>query len=449
MTDSPIAGMLGVEDFVSNSRPENWRAGLFRQEPSGTAPITALTALMGDRVVDDEKYHWWRKDLPVMRATVTGIYTNAGLTTPYTSGGVANDTVYVKMAAAELDNFKPGHEVLLRYSDDASVDCVGIITGEPITNGSSSFVPVMLLEADDNSVTTPQHNLSDVDYIQIIGTAYEDGSVHPKSIAYTESEVWNYCQIFRDSLNLTGRRRATNTRTVDPYDEAKLDCINMHTMGMERAFIWGERSRTTDRSANGQPRTTMRGLVRQVQEAEPDNVAYFDLDATADYAGKTWLEAGADWLEEKMEQSFRYKGSNGVGSSASKLVYCGSQALLGIQKLVRNKGTYTIESGEIDFGIKVTKLISAWGVWNLQTHPLFSYDPVTTYQMLVLEPVDLTYVYLKGRDTQFLPQGDKRWGLFGYDGVLEGYFTDCSIELHYPTQHMYLGGIGKDNTIAL
>lgn len=450
MSDSPIAGMAGVSDFVTNERPENWRAGLLRQEPNGDAPLTALTALMPSRTVDDELFHHWRKDLPTQRVTITGVYTNAALTTAYVSGGVVGSRVFLKMSENDAKTLKYGDKILLRDPDDESVDVDSLAVSSPVLNGASSSICVQLMEADDNSVRVPARRLNTATVGLYIGSAYPDGSLHPQSIVYAENYVSNYCQIFRDTLNLTRRRMYTGVRTVDPYQEAKYDCFIRHSLGMEKAFIWGVSCGTSITSSeSGQKITTMNGIKAQIANGAPSNIKYFNFDTDTAYKGKTWNAVGLQWLLEQMELSFRYRGGQSRGPR-TKLVYAGSKAILGIQTMLLNSAftQFVLEPRTLEFGISVTSLISSFGRWDLMTHPLFSYETTNGNAMLVLDPTDLTYVYFKNSDTRFLSQKDKQMGEGGYDGVLEGYLTDCSIEVGYPAQHMYLSGIGVDNSVV-
>lgn len=453
MSDSPLAGMLGIPSFVDNVAPESWRAGLLRQEPNGTAPLTALTALMPSRSVDNLKYHFFQKSLPTFQFSVTSgssVYKNAGLSTKYVSGGVANDLLFIKMTEARTEGFRADNLVLLRYTEDASLDVNAIVQGEPVKNGSSSYIAVRLIEKDDNSVVSPANTLAKTDEVLLMGSAHPDGSLHPKAVAYREEEVYNYLQIHRTALNLTGRKMNTKTRTVEPYGEAKLDAVTQHMTGIEWTIIFGERSldSTGAYTENGEPRSTTRGIVNWIKNSAPDNVNYFNLDHTTKYAGKSWSEMGLEWLEEQIELSFRFRtpGKN----NSTKLVYAGSLAILGIQRMVRDHGSTLLQviDGIDHFGIKVMRLVSPFGNWDLQIHPLFSHATSNQHNMLVLSPVNLGYVYFEGRDTQFIGQ-ETKFGEAGYDGKRESFFTDAGIEVFWPNTHMYLGGVGQNNTIAL
>ena len=145
-------GMRGTGDWVTSQRPKGWREAILYEYPNGMAPLTAILAKLKSERVDDPEFYWWTKTLPTQRATVTGIYTNVGLSTAYVSGGTAGDTLHFKMSAADESQFRAGHEVLLRDASDYDVDCVGKVISVK-SNGASSYIEVSLLENDDNSKT--------------------------------------------------------------------------------------------------------------------------------------------------------------------------------------------------------------------------------------------------------------------------------------------------------
>lgn len=442
--DSPLQGMMGIEDFKANQRPEHFRSGLLRYQPNGTAPLFALTAMMPSLNVSDAKYHWATKSLPTQQANIAGIYTDAALSSLYTGSGSAGDYLYIKIDTGddsetpqqETKKFRAGHQVLLAVSTDSSASVNAKIVGSPILNGASSYLPVKLLEDDDNSIAS--NDLTDADLVIVTGNINPDGSLRPESIIYTEQEYYNYCQTFRTSLNLTRRRRLTRARWGDPYQEAKADAAQDHSMEIEKALLWGELSYTT--GSNGQPETTTRGIISQIRNSVPDHYKVFNLDDDSRYAGKEWTEVGYEWLLYSMEQCFRY-----TGGGPSRLVYSGTWALAAIQELAKSISDINVTMGSIDtLGIKVAKITTVFGDWFLQVHPLFSHLSFARRGMLVLAPQNLVYNYLT--DTAFRSQPDRDNGEGGKDGTEEDFLTDCGLELHFPHTFMYLDGIGLSNT---
>lgn len=427
-------GMRGTGDWVADARPKNWREAILFRYPNGSAPLTAILSKMGSEKTDDPEFNWWTKDLATQRATVTGVYTDV-LSSAYASGGVAGDTLYVKMSAAEVTQFRAGHTVLLRDASDLTVDCVGKVTTR-VVNGASSYVTVKLLENDDNSSLG---DLSDCDAILVIGNVNAEGANMPEAIARDPEKWYNFTQIFRTPLELTRTALRTRLRTGDHYKEAKRECLEMHSIEMEKSFLFGVPSENT--GDNGQPERTTLGIIPAIRGgytgmgANAGLVNNYVQNAT--YNGVTWLNGGEDWLDEQLEVIFR-KGSN------EKLAFAGSQALLGINRLIKAKGNFDFTAMTADYGLKVIKWTTAFGTINIMTHPLFSHEVTTRGAMVIFEPKDIKSRFID--DTMYKADEQmKKGGWTSRDGIKEEYLTEVGLEYHHPDGWGYLSGFNQDN----
>ena len=135
-------GMRGTGDWAPNQRPENWDQVILHEFPNGDAPLTALLSMFGKDTTDDPVFHWWTKRVPEQGGAVSNVYIDAGLSTAYSYSshhstfGVEGATVYVKVSEALAKEFRGGHDVVLRDSDQYDVD----VTGEVVSvylNGDS------------------------------------------------------------------------------------------------------------------------------------------------------------------------------------------------------------------------------------------------------------------------------------------------------------------------
>ena len=427
-------GMRATLDWVTDQRPRNWRENILYNYPNGMMPLTGLTALMGSQSVDDPEFNWWTYNFTTASGAVNGVFTTPDLSVAYTSGGVAGQTVYVSISAADAARVRIGHQILLRYAADWRVDVVGKVTN--VTIGSIGVLAVMLLENDDNS---PSHDLSDCDNFLVIGNINPEGGVMPDPIALNPAKHYNYTQIFRTSLAITRTARKTKLRTGNDYQKAKREALEMHGIEMELAFWWGIRTERT--GDNGKPERTTQGLINFIRTNAPSNCD--DYTTNSGYAGASWTSGGKEWLENMLEQIFRYGG-------AERLAVCGSGALLGIQRLVESNTTYFIEAIPNVFGMDVRKWVTPFGTINLKTHPLFSYDATTRNMMVLFEPKDLKYRYVD--DTTFYgesgnshPEG---YGQRRVDGTHEEWLTEAGLEYHNAFKDGILNGVGLDNKLT-
>lgn len=422
-------GMRGTGNWGADERPLNWRQGILYLYPNGMAPLTALLSKMPEEKVDDPQFHWWTKGLPNQGGAVTQIFTNAGLSINYVSGAVAGDTLYFRMAEATADEFRVGHQALIRDADHLDVD-VNVKVTAVVKNGGSSYVAGKLLEADDNGATT---DLSNADTILIIGNINAEGAPMPDAIAYDPTKFFNYTQIFRNPLDITRTARRTHLRTGDAYKEAKREALEQHSIEMEKAFFFGVRSENT--GTNGKPERTTMGLVNFIKIGAPANVKDFTLDTA--FSGKTWLQSGEEWFDGMLELIFRFGGTE-------KMIFAGSGAILGINRLVKSSGQMNISPTTTSYGLKVLHWMTPFGDVFLKTHPLFSYDATMRNTMIIVEPRYLRYRYID--DTMFI-EDDGKHGQLRKDGTTEEYLTECGLELHHPTTMGMLSGIGQNNVV--
>ena len=421
-------GMRGNGDWVEDQRPKNWRQKILQLYPNGDAPLTAMLSMMGEESTDDPQFYWWTKSLATQAATVVSVYLNATLATEYTTGGAIGDILYAKIATeAACKEFRPGHQVNLRttsnYANDTNAKVISVVL-----NGSSSYIAVKLLQADPETT-----GIAACDRILIIGNINSEGATMPSAIAYDPTKHYNYTQIFRTPLSITRTARRTKLRTGDQYVEAKRECLELHSMEIEKNMLWSVATETI--GDNGKPERTTQGLIPSVI-ADSGNVSSFITDAS--FAGQSWLAGGEEWLDSYCEQLFRY-------GSQERMAFAGTGVILAINKLVKEYGNYEISTKTVDYGIKVKTWVTPFGEINIKIHPLFSYETTNRNNMVIFDPKDLKYRFID--DTSFYADPDKQnTGRNRIDGTDEEYLTEAGLEFHFPIKTAFLAGFGSANT---
>jgi len=411
-------GMRGTGDWVANQRPENWREAILYLYPNGKAPLTAIMAAMSSEKTTDPIFHWWEKNLPDQRAAITGVYTDAGLSAAYVSGGVAGDTVYVKMALADVKKFMASHQILIRDADQLKTDVNGKVTATTEA-GASSYLTVKLLEADDNNGA---NYIATADVVLVIGTINSEGGTSPSSMMYDPTEYSNYTQIFKTALEHTRTAMKTKLRTGDQVAQAKKEALELHSIEIEKSMIFG--IKTSNTGSNGKPERTTGGMKSFLST----NVE----DYTKRTGTETWLNGGEDWLDTMFEQVFRY-------GNQEKIALCGSGALLGIQRLAKVNGLFDLTAKSKSYGINVLEWVTPFGIMNLKTHPLFSYEATTRNSMLIVDPSFLATRFID--DTKYEPNIQAN----DLDGEKSQYLSELGLELHFEKAHGWLDGVGQDN----
>lgn len=418
-------GMRGTGDWTANERPENWRQAMLFLYPNGQMPITAITSMMPSEPTDDPTYHWWTKTLPLQSGALTNVYVDSQLSSAYTAGAVTGTVLYVKVAEAVAAEFRPGLTAMLRKQDDYRHDTRGKVVGV-VRNGANSFISFKLLHDADAT-----YDIDEATHIKVIGSMNPEGATMPEPLAYNPVQYTNKTQIFRTSLSLTRTALRTRLRTPDQYQEAKREALELHGMEMEHAFIWGKQYEGI--GSNGKPERSTGGLVQALIDNYPANVDAYHISADV-AASTTWVNGGEDWLNEKLEVIYRY-------GSSEKLAVFGSGVGLAIQKLAKAGATINLVPGVVDYGIRVTTWHHQFGTLHLKTHPLFSHDPITRNDMLIVEPSNLRSRVID--DTFFVEDPmDRKNRNNSRDGRDEEFVTEIGMEWHNLPSMGYLSGFG-------
>jgi hypothetical protein len=420
-----MLGMRGSGDWVTNQAPESYREGILYEYPNGTAPLTAILSMLKSERETNNTFHWWTKSLASQGGAVTLTYTDAAMSSAYASGGTAGSYLYVKVAAAVANEVRAGHQVLLRDASNLDVDVNALVTSV-IINGASSQIAVKLLEADDNSGS---NDLSDCDTILIVGNMNADGAAMPDAIAYDPTEWTNYIQTFRTPVDMSRIAAKNKLRTGDQIKEAKREALELHSIEIEKALLYG--IGTSGTGANGKPIYSTTGLIAATK-AGGVNANY---TTDADYSGDAWLTSGELWLDKILEQIFRY----GTGE---KMAFVGSGTLLAINQLAKQGGQIQLQPTTVAYGLKVWEWITPFGSIYMKTHPLFSLYAASRYSMVIFEPASLTYKYID--DTHYV---DRKASTTNDVEIFGEFMTDCGLEYHFPTGWGWLNGFGQLNVV--
>jgi len=328
--------------------------------------------------------------------------------------------------------FAPNDVALMRDQSEPTNDIRGKVTD--ITEaGAASVIHVKLLEADGAAGFAS--DLSACDYVKKIGSMNPEGGTIPNALSYQPVKLTNYTQIFRTPVSITRTARKTHLRTGNGYQELRREALQLHMVSIEEALFWGIATENT--GSNGEPERTTGGIVDFIANNASDNVFDFVNNSEAAYASKTWEQGGEEWLNEKLEIMFRY-------GSSERLCYCGSGALLGLNKLAALSGNIQLQTGAGQFGIAVRSWVTPFGTIHLKNHPLFTQDATTRNRMIAVSP---EYLGERVIDNTFYKKddGERKAGTVGFDGVKEEWLTEIGLQLDHPHAFADFDGVGKDN----
>jgi len=432
MSTTGFTGARSTQDWAANQRPQNYRELIAYLYPNGSAPLTALTAMIKSEKVDDPHFHWWTKTLPVQGGAILGAYTDTALSSAYTSGATKGTTLYFNVAEATANHFRVGHQALMRDASDLTVDTIGRVV-TVVKNGASSYIGVELLENDDNSSSG---DLSDADTILVKGNINAEGAAMPSALSYDPVEFENRTQIFRTPLDITRTALHTYLRTGDAYKELKRETLMLHSIELEKAFLWS--IMTSGVGDNGKPMRTTMGVVPMIKTYAPNNVLDFRTDPN--YSGQTWLAAGEEWFDNALELPFRWSEGRDL------LALCGSGAKLGLTRLAKAGGYIQINPKTKYFGLDVEEWIGNAGRLMVKVHPLMSQETTERNSMIILDAARLRYRFIT--DTMFKPDDRMKKGSWSnVDGIKEEFLTEAGLEYLHPDSFAYFTGVGQDNVV--
>lgn len=431
-------GMRGNGDWVEDQRPKSWREQILYLYPNGKAPLTAILSKMSSEAVDDPQFHWWTEKFMNQGGDIDGIYASSALSSGVTADPSAGNVVYVKVAADVIGHFRVGHQVVLRDNADYTKDVTGKVTAVE-ANGANSYAAVRYI----NSVSSVDPN-ADYDRILIIGNINPEGGVMPDAVAYDPVKWYNLTQIFRTPLSITRTAKKTKLRTGDQYQKAKSQALEIHSIEMEKAFLFGYPDEGV--GANGKPERTTMGLMHAIRGIPNTTFGGYPATYTAyngtvshfptAFSGSTWLDKGEEWLDTQLEIIFRY-------GSTDKLCLCGNQVIMGINKLVKTYGNFEFNAKTAAYGIKVMEWVTPFGSINLLPHPLFNMESSLLSTAIIFEPKNLNFRYID--DTTFYAEGEQQnTGRGRIDGTDEEYLTEAGLEFHHPIGWGMLTGFNSD-----
>jgi hypothetical protein len=224
---------------------------------------------------------------------------------------------------------------------------------------------------------------------------------------YDPSVISNYCQIFRNSLDQTNTARATRLRTGDQIKSAQKECMLLHHVEMEKAFLFGVAHEGT--GTNGQPERGTRGMLFHITSNVKDYTAGLDIDT----------------FENDLEDIFRY-GSN------EKLWLGGARTINCLNKLARVTGHMVIDVPATEtYGMAIQRWLTPFGSLLIKVHPLMSENSTFNKWAFIFDMGQLRYRYLKGRDTKYLKDRQTP----GLDAIKDEYLTEAGLEGRFQETH--------------
>lgn len=389
-----MAAILGLRDSQAllSDRFQNWRRQILYSFPNGSAILTAFLSTMKPEDTNDAVFNWYEKPLATQRTTLSASYTNVATTVSVTDITFRANHLIMNESTGEIMQI-------------TSVDTTGLV----LTVKRGAWGTAVASAGADDAIIC-------------VGNAVAEGASTPQILQIDPTPLFNYTQIFRTALGMTGTAKKTSLKYAKEgrYVEAAREALNYHSIEMEKSFIFGVKALYTD-SVTGNTLRTTDGVLTSVDDANVDTPA----------GGILTEDLWDDYSERMMRVC--------VDKSNTKLCIGGSGSMSVLNRLAKKVGRIELMPGDKTYGFRIQEWIQPSGTLYLYSHPLFTQHPVWRNYLIVVDIKALNYRYLTGRDTQRLTNRQNP----GTDSQIDEFLTECGLELHFGTSHFWLTNVAK------
>jgi len=410
---SGVAGLRGTGDWGVDERPKDFRENILWFNPNGEAPIFALTAKAGKRVVKDPEFAWWCEGNALVRLQTTAPTYVAG-DTVFTLASADPTATTLGANYGTATHLKPGDLLMVEPAVETATYAPEIIEVDNVLSDSQ-------FTAKRGAAGSTAGAIGASAWLTLIGSSYAEGTGAPKAVSRNPIKFYNYTQIFKNTYELSGTADHTTVRTGNPWSNDKKRKSYDHSRDIEMAILFGRRSEAT--GENGKPKRTMGGLRTFIPAA---NTTIFGANPTIDQ------------ILSALGMVFDFN----TGAGDTRIMFVGNAAAMALGKLFNSATNVTINSTERVkvYGIHFQELILPQGRLLIKTHPLMSRHGVYQNSAFVLDFDALKWAPLEGRDTKTKDDVQAE-----DEDVRRGFIqTEAGIEVDYGGLTMaYLGNINK------
>jgi hypothetical protein len=391
--------MVGTGEFTAEMRPTSFGRQILKRTPGAPAALTMLTSMTSGKTVNDPKFTHFEGDWTPDTAELTGTHNTT----------VTQINLDFSVDTTPAKKFRPGYIVRCDRTGESMQ-----VTALDTTN--YRYLTVI------RGVGTPNYGVSGIamvatDVISTTSSGNAEGADVPDAIVAMPSTVYNYCQIFRSPMHLTGTAMEVYLRTGKFSKEAKWQITVQQMKKLELARLFGARQLTTD-ATSGKPLRFAGGLEYFVTT----NVTDF---ATTPFTNSNFM----DFLRDPMTYT---------GSSMNKVALVGATANGAITEWAKAhcNGMRIVPTSET-YGLKINEVITTWGTLAVMNHPLMTRNQEWSKMMFVVDLDNVKAVTYNNRKTKFLKNRQSP----GADAVIHEWLGEESIAIAHEPSHAIGYGI--------
>ncbi len=250
---------------------------------------------------------------------------------------------------------------------------------------------------------TPATAVTEKTTIQMLSTAYAEGTNAPDGVIINKKEDYNFTQIFKHKIQFT-RNELKSPRygsEGDKRKERRAKTLELHKRLIERQLLFGERNKSADKDGNAL--YTAGGVISFIKTNRIKLEGTFNLDSLNSVMGSV---ANAD-------------------ASGDKVLFCGSNIMNNISSEVLT----LLRTGEVanKYGVDITEIVTAYGKVQVVFHPVISQANPNMALLLDMENIKYTTI----DDTSITQDVHDK----DFDGVMDMLLTDCTIQVYNEETH--------------
>ena len=299
-------------------------------------------------------------------------------------------------------------------SSSAHIFTVGDIvrnvrTGENVIVTAITDTDTVAIARSYGAVAAAQMEVDDG--LFIIGNVNEENAGARNMNTTQSTPNTNYTQIFKTTIAVSGTEDAAKLyggRDL-PYLRAKK--ATEHALDIERAFWWGQKN--ADVGANGHPRRATGGVDEFIT------------------GGNSYVQNQGGTLTAADMNTFLREGF--TYGNTRKMLFAGGLVIQAINEIAR--GQVQTNVGDTEYGMKVSRWMTAFGEIDIVHNPLFVEDMAGAAYLLDMEC--FRYRYMEGRDTKLMTNVQAP----DVDGIVDQYLTEAGLERKEAARHAKLYGV--------
>lgn len=349
-------GTWNTSQLPADLAKKSFAAAITRLMPNGGAPLFGITALLKEETAAQIEHGYFSK---------TMVFPSVVL-----SANVAvADTIINVVSTA---NMLPGM-VIRADSTNENILVVAVLglTQLQVQRAFGTIAAQAIVSAVN---------------LWMVGNAYEQGSLRPQALSVSATRIVNYTQIFRNSWALTGTLQSTQVIAGGTnVAESRQECAGFHACDIEKALLFGQKFLGT---RNGQPISTMDGLINTVQQNASGNIT--TLGATTNY---TQLIAALDPV---------FLQNTDPMNPNQRILFCGGAARNVLHSIARLNSTYYVQQQETSWGLQYDTIKIPRGTFQIIEHPLLNaFGSSSTWAKMAIAVDVPTFglAYMAGRKT--------------------------------------------------